>query len=170
MSELTLPELADRAGITPRTIRYYIQIGLLPSPGTSGPGPHYDESYLDRVRLIKRLQRAHMPLAEIRKQLAEIDDQAVHGLVQSFQQVKSGQVSESALSYVRPLLAASLPRDLASIEPPEVPLQPTHSQWDRIALSPDIEVHVQRPLSRRTNRVLDEIIRHAQRLFEEDDP
>src|ERR1700712_4883229 len=66
---LDLTELADRAGVSIRTVRYYIQQGLLPKPEARGPGAHYKEEHLDRLLLIKRLQREHLPLAEIRRVL-----------------------------------------------------------------------------------------------------
>ena len=39
--EYTLQELATIAGVTPRTVRYYISVGLLPSPGQVGPSTRY---------------------------------------------------------------------------------------------------------------------------------
>ena len=50
----TLTDLADLAGVTPRTLRYYLSQGLLPAVGASGPGAKYDDSHLARLRLIKR--------------------------------------------------------------------------------------------------------------------
>ena len=70
----SLTELANLAGVSVRTVRYYQSQGLLSSSGTSGPGAKYGEAHLDRLRLIRRLQREHLPLAEIRRQLDEIDD------------------------------------------------------------------------------------------------
>ena len=37
-SEYSVQDLVDLGGVTPRTIRYYIVQGLLPSPGNAGPG------------------------------------------------------------------------------------------------------------------------------------
>ena len=68
MADYTLQQLADEAGVTPRTIRYYIAQGLLASPG-AGSGARYTDVHLERLRLIRQLQRNHLPLAEIRKQL-----------------------------------------------------------------------------------------------------
>ncbi|MGK2849293.1 MAG: MerR family transcriptional regulator, partial [Candidatus Limnocylindrales bacterium] len=70
----SLTDLADLGGVTPRTVRYYISQGLLPSPFGAGPGPKYDDTDLARLRLIKRLQRDHQPLAEIRKVLDGLGD------------------------------------------------------------------------------------------------
>ena len=63
------PKLADLGGVTPRTVRYYLSSGLLPGVGQSGPGAKYGEDHLGRLRLIRRLQRDHLPLAEIRRRL-----------------------------------------------------------------------------------------------------
>ena len=73
---LSLTELARRADVTPRTVRYYIAQGLIPSP-PAGPGQHYGQSQLQRIALIKRLQREHLPLAEIRGRLSALDDASV---------------------------------------------------------------------------------------------
>ena len=75
--EYTIGELATLAGVTPRTIRYYVSIGLLPSPGQAGPGTRYGEGHLARLRLIRRLQREHLPLGEIAVRLEGLDDVAV---------------------------------------------------------------------------------------------
>src|SRR4051812_35609824 len=69
---LELNQLADRAGVSPRTVRYYIQQGLLPAP-EKGPGAHYGAEHLDRLLLIKRFQKEHLPLAEIRRLIEESD-------------------------------------------------------------------------------------------------
>ena len=55
--EYTISELASLAGVTPRTIRYYISIGLLPSPAQVGPKTAYGDGYLQRLRLIRKLKR-----------------------------------------------------------------------------------------------------------------
>src|SRR5690606_8102425 len=66
---LDLTELALRADVSARTVRYYIQQGLLPAPDSRGPGAHYTIEHLERLRLIRRLQREHLPLAEIRHRM-----------------------------------------------------------------------------------------------------
>ena len=99
-----LLELCDAADVTPRTVRYYVQQGLLPSPDTRGRGARYDRAHLDRIRLIKRLQGRHLPLAEIRAQLSELSDAAVSALVA---EPAAGEKSESALDYVRNVLSGT---------------------------------------------------------------
>ena len=204
----SLTELADLAGVTPRTVRYYITSGLLPSSGRSGPGAKFGDEDLARLRLIRRLQREHLPLAEIRQRLAGLDDDDVRSLAA---EVGPGPM-DSALDYLRkvlepapsppprfdqdpvaapaaaPVLArrmAEIPPEgwrpgpmpaLAAAGPPTTPTEvvrpPTNagdrSQWERIVLAPDIELHVRRPLSRTQNKRVDRLLTIARELLEED--
>ncbi len=65
--DMRIDELARRAGVPTRTIRYYTQQGLLPSPKLRGRVGFYDESHVDRLRLIKELQeKRFLPLSVIR--------------------------------------------------------------------------------------------------------
>src|SRR5918992_1708273 len=105
-----LNELSEAAGVTPRTVRYYVQQGLLPAPSTRGPGTRYDRAHLDRLQLIRRLQREHLPLAEIRRRLEGLDDDGIRAVVAA----SSEQPAESsALEYVRDLLARQSARTVA---------------------------------------------------------
>ena len=47
---------------------------------------------------------------------------------------------------------------------------PERSQWERISLTPDLELHVRRPLSRLQNRQLARLLQLARGLLEEDMP
>src|SRR5438552_143127 len=76
-TDLNLQQFADQAGVTPRTVRYYISQGLLRAPTGLGPNARYTRGHLDRLRLIKRLQQEHQPLAEIRARLERLDDQQI---------------------------------------------------------------------------------------------
>src|SRR4051794_34998863 len=97
----TLTELADLAGVTPRTVRYYIGQGLLPSVGQSGPGAKYGDDHLARLRLIRRLQREHLPLGEIRRRLEGLDDSEIAGLAGS---EAPAAPPDSALEYLATIL------------------------------------------------------------------
>src|SRR4051812_29282786 len=109
----TLTELADLAGVTPRTVRYYIGQGLLPSVGQSGPGAKYGDDHLDRLRVIRRLQREHLPLAEIRRRLDGLDHAEIAELAGS--EAPPGPV-DSALDYLRSVLGGQ--GDLAAPSAP----------------------------------------------------
>jgi DNA-binding transcriptional MerR regulator len=54
---LKIRELVKHTGISKETIHYYIREGLLPKPHKQGRNiAEYDESYIERIRLIKELQ------------------------------------------------------------------------------------------------------------------
>lgn len=103
-SRLTLKELSHRSSVTPRTVHFYIQQGLLPPAGSPGPGAKYNEGHLARLRLIRRLQQEHLPLAEIRKRLEAMGDEAIRMAVAESTADQHPEPA-SALDYVRRLLA-----------------------------------------------------------------
>jgi DNA-binding transcriptional MerR regulator len=55
---LRIGEVAELTGTTPRTIRYYEEIGLLPGSGDRAQGQHraYSDADVERVREIVRLR------------------------------------------------------------------------------------------------------------------
>jgi DNA-binding transcriptional MerR regulator len=214
----SLTELADLAGVTPRTVRYYLASGLLPAVGQTGPGSKYTPGHLARLQLIRRLQAEHLPLAEIRRRLETLGDDEIRDLVGAGEPAPP---TDSALEYLRTVLGGS-PADregrraephptipapsqmvlerrapapaparmlpaagLASrsvVEAPvetyqpspapaaaEPPLRPgDRSQWERIVLMPDIELHIRRPLPRAQNKQVDRLVTIARELLEED--
>ncbi|WKX73319.1 MerR family transcriptional regulator [Streptomyces sp. XD-27] len=82
---LTVDELAARAGVTVRTVRFYSTRGLLPPPEI---GPRrvgrYGPEHLSRLALIEELQHHGMTLAAIERYLHRLpadlsaDDLAIH--------------------------------------------------------------------------------------------
>jgi DNA-binding transcriptional MerR regulator len=56
MSAFTIEELAAHTGMTVRNIRAYQAKHLLHSPTVQGRLGHYDESHIERIELIRRLQ------------------------------------------------------------------------------------------------------------------
>lgn len=209
----SLTELADLAGVTPRTVRYYLAQGLLPAVGQTGPGSKYDSGHLARLRLIRRLQAEHLPLAEIRRRLETLGDEEIRDLVGA---TEAAPPSDSALEYLRTVLGGSLPgqagirANIRPMVPPplrmtvqrpasapsespahstvaEAPVEPDdaspapapadatvrasdRSQWERIVLVPDVELHIRRPLPRAQNKQVDRLVTIARELLEEDRP
>ncbi len=64
-----LDELARVAGVSPRTVRYYVQRGLLPAPAFKGRDTVYTGEHLVRLRGIKFLQERFLPLDAIQAEL-----------------------------------------------------------------------------------------------------
>jgi DNA-binding transcriptional MerR regulator len=75
--ELLIHELAERAGISVRTIRYYIDEGLLPQPSYQGKYSYYTLNYVDRLELIRRLKESYLPLREINEIMNSLTDDQV---------------------------------------------------------------------------------------------
>lgn len=66
----SIGELAALGGVSRRTVRYYVQRGLLEAPTGLGRGRHYRQRHLDALIRIRKLQEAGRPLAEIAAELA----------------------------------------------------------------------------------------------------
>ena len=62
----SIDELADLGGVSRRTVRYYVQEGLVPPPLGVGRGRHYGQPHLDRLLEVKAWQEAGLSLDEIR--------------------------------------------------------------------------------------------------------
>jgi len=220
-----LKDLAARAGVTARTVHFYIQQGLLPPAGAPGPGARYSEAFLARLVLIRRLQREHLPLAEIRHRLAGLDNRAVIELVAATYTPggKAAPRETSALEYIRSVLGQAPPRSAAAppgrpvppaaasrtswlselisplraeaaardeaavreelivreepaatvsaaiVPSPSAPAAPARSQWDRIVLAPDVELHIRRPLTREQNKRVERLLVAAREILQENE-
>ncbi|MDQ2631144.1 MAG: MerR family transcriptional regulator [Actinomycetota bacterium] len=75
---LRMRELAAASGVPVPTIKHYLREGLLPEPvKTSRNMAYYPPEFVDRIKLIKRLQEERfLPLKAIRKVLDEDPDRA----------------------------------------------------------------------------------------------
>nr|WP_290668437.1 MerR family transcriptional regulator [Ardenticatena sp.] len=64
-------ELAKRTGVSPKTIRYYEEIGVLPAPKRAPNGYRiYDEHDVERLRLVVGARRLNLSLDEIKEIIA----------------------------------------------------------------------------------------------------
>jgi DNA-binding transcriptional MerR regulator len=78
---LKMSELAERSGVSTGTIKHYLREGLLGSDGdvlrTSRNMAYYPEEFVERIRLIKRLQEERfMPLRVIREVVSDDPERA----------------------------------------------------------------------------------------------
>ena len=180
----TLTELADLAGVTARTVRYYISQGLLAVDVSPGPGPKYDDTHLARLRLIRRLQAEHQPLAEIRHRLEGLSDDDVLALAEEPQPPPP----DSALDYIRNLTSPGHHRSRTRHRRHALAPERIHSRPHRVGgPGPPVpnpstraralpvgthrprartsRLHVRRPLSRQTAKQVDRLISIARDLF-----
>jgi len=67
--QLSIGELSEAAGVSRRTIRYYVQRGLIPPPMGAGRGHYYTAVHLERLRQIRSLQDDALSLEAIAARL-----------------------------------------------------------------------------------------------------
>ena len=63
-------ELAGLGGVSRRTVRYYVQEGLIPTPYGRGRGAHYGPDHLAQLLRVKSMQERGTSLDAIRSALA----------------------------------------------------------------------------------------------------
>lgn len=92
MGQMVIGQLARRAGVTARTIRFYEALGLLPVPRRNEGGYRvYGEEALLRLRFVRRARELGLSLGEIRdllKRGCRCED------VRSLLERRLGQVNE----------------------------------------------------------------------------
>jgi DNA-binding transcriptional MerR regulator len=104
--ELRIGEVAKLAGTTPRTIRYYEEIGLLPIGGGREPGAHrtYAEADVERLTELLRLKDLLGLTLEELKELVEAEGARAElrrewrGGVED--PVRRRQILEQSLAYI----------------------------------------------------------------------
>jgi DNA-binding transcriptional MerR regulator len=69
----TALELAHLAGVSARTVRFYVQRGLISAPSGRGRGAHFDDRHLGQLRGIKLLRGAGLDLAAIRRHREDLE-------------------------------------------------------------------------------------------------
>jgi DNA-binding transcriptional MerR regulator len=100
---LKMSQLAEASGVSAGTIKHYLREGLLPDPvKTSRNMAYYPADFVDRIKLIKRLQEERfMPLKAIR-QVLDDDPERVRALVEL-----EDRILESALRDERRRISAA---------------------------------------------------------------
>lgn len=103
---LRMRELAEASGVPAPTIKHYLREGLLPEPvKTSRNMAYYPPEFVDRIKLIKRLQEErYLPLKAIKTVLDEDPDRAKAMLElgdQILERALAGERSRTSAAEVR---------------------------------------------------------------------
>lgn len=135
-----LDELAERAKVSVRTVRYYVQRGIVPAPEFRGPDTAYGEEHLARLRAIRVLQERHLPLDEIQSILKPLAPEAVA-------RIADGE----------------LPATLAASTLSPAPKKPTTEgvAWRRHRLAPGLELHIAEDVSAEVRALADALLAQA---------
>jgi Ca-activated chloride channel family protein len=165
---LSIGELADQAGVTPRTIRYYVELGLLPPPSGPGPKAEYSDEHLKRLLFIKGLQIRRLSLEEIRAYLKE-EDGAPLDMPEDMPGPAPASSAADYVAEMRSMYRMSLPdRQL-----PQLSAQRADNfvgePWMRIPITADVELNVRRRGSRIDTRLAKAIEELKRILSEKED-
>lgn len=161
--DLTIKDLAAAANVSVRTVRFYQSQDLLDAPGTRGSSAKYGESHLKRLELIKALQKERLTLDEIRARIQSLDDE---GVVRELDQLTTSR--SSAASYARSIRLAGerpAPLELAFQRSAGAPARRSSDTWERISITPNLELHVRSPLSHRETKLVSRLVELADRLI-----
>ncbi|WP_406090322.1 MerR family transcriptional regulator [Streptomyces sp. NBC_01013] len=90
----SIGELAERAGVTVKAVRFYSDNGLLPEASRSAGGHRrYGTDALGRLRLLRSLRALGLPVREVRRVLDE-EDTATDGAGSVLENAVAGQLRE----------------------------------------------------------------------------
>jgi DNA-binding transcriptional MerR regulator len=129
-----LDELARAAGTSPRTIRYYVQRGLLPAPQFRGKDTAYDHDHLVRLKAIRKLQEAYLPLDAVAAELERRTPEEIERLAEGKDPIPT------------PRAPAPEPRRRTPALPPR------GRSWTRFEVAPGIELSIADDASPRAQR------------------
>ena len=122
-STYSIDQLSAKTGYSIRTIRYYVQEGLLWPPAGRGRGGFYYDSHLQRLLEIRALQAQGLKLAGIQEMLDR------------------GDAPTPAME-----------REI----------------WVKCPVVPGFEIHITKDVEEKERRKIDEIIRIAKSILEEE--
>jgi len=75
----TIGQLAKVTSVAAKTIRYYEQIGVLPTPRrTAGGYRQYDRSGAQRLRFMRRARTLGLSLCDVKTLIASLDGDPIH--------------------------------------------------------------------------------------------
>jgi DNA-binding transcriptional MerR regulator len=157
----SIEELERLTGVRARTIHYWAHEGLFEGPG-AGRGARYTDEHLARLFVIQKLRTEGRPLTEIRTALRRLPRQALDAWVA---QAKAEPPKETPKA--KQLIASWLQERRG----PETRIEAGRvgpTQWQRLALAPGVELHVEQAAPPASRKLVDELVALARRLGQED--
>lgn len=146
----SLRELAQLSGVAGRTIRLYLQRGVLPRPRFMGPATRYQSEHLVWLLAIRRLRTVErLPLSAIGSRLRALTPADLK--IFATENLPAGKIADVLGIQPAPLAQFTLPAGHAL--PPREESSALSSlqvpQWGRIELALGLELHVRDDASAR---------------------
>jgi DNA-binding transcriptional MerR regulator len=172
----SMSELAEKSGLSKRTIHYYVKLGLLPNPGTRGPSTRYQKVLkanhhpLEEIALLLK----KIPRREIARLAAQSDEEVYKAIGHddvrtSIRSSKEAMREEDASEYIENVLNLTSPpleksnRVKSQIQMFNAP--PPTSAWERHSIIQGVEIHVDSAISADSKEKLAKLITFAKNLF-----
>ena len=182
--EFSMEDLAKRSGLSVRTVRYYMQQGLLPGPDTAGKYASYSRRHLDHLAMVQRLKRLHLPLKEIQHLIANMSPGDMQQLLAMQDTIALKRLAlrddevlydreeglSSAKDYIEGL-ARRQARVKHIAESPSVyaqqaaPAPGSPERWSKIRLAEGVELNVREQESRALRDEIGLLIEAARKIF-----
>lgn len=104
MARYTAEDLARLAGLTPRTVRFYVAEKLIEPPRGRGRGAHFDDRHLRQLKRVRLLQASGLDIPGIRAHVSELRDMlASRGLtLEDMDEVWAHQADQAAAVRAEP--------------------------------------------------------------------
>jgi DNA-binding transcriptional MerR regulator len=145
---MKLEELAKQSGVSARTVRYYVQRGLLPAPEFRGRDTTYNEEHLHRLKAIRKLQERFLPLDAIETELKRSSAEQIRKLGEGVQESKGHPYRDPPVQLQNACLA-----------PPSA----TATEWVRWEILPGLEISVSERADAMTRSLAEELRAIAER-------
>lgn len=160
----SISELVRKTGQTQRNIRYYVELGLIPSPEGTGRGARYGEEHVALLRQIRDLQAAGYKLSQIGERLASPSAMRLRRRTPAREESNTSRAGYELFDTERlkggggrptppdtqtsdpgaagALLSARLTgAPEATPSPPRTP-ESSYEHWRRVRITRDIELHL----------------------------
>lgn len=159
--EYRISELAQKAGVSKRTIHYYVGRGLLPPPEGAGVGSTYGEEHLLKLLLIKKLQEKYLPLDKIREMIIGLSTEEARRITEDEKDYESRLNSFKIESYEDDSseavsLDTQAPKDIAI---------PKDRAYIRAELGLGIELHFPAELLQEKVNIIRSIEKYCRKLI-----
>jgi DNA-binding transcriptional MerR regulator len=169
--EYRIGELAEKAGVTKRTIHYYISKGLIPPPEGAGVGSTYNEEHFVKVLLVKKLQEQYLPLDKIRHIISGLSTGEVKRVLEEGGEadcrISTNSITDSgddeAPRYKQKV--DNYTEDMAAVPCRQMMKNPG-TEYIRFDLAFGIELHCPADLIEKYGDLINAVERYARKLFE----
>lgn len=178
--EMTIGELAKKAGVTTRTIRFYVSEGLLPPPQIRGRKNLYSSKHLTALRVITAMKANYLPLSRIALELENLTEEQMTELLAKIEGIQKqgcygiAEMFPAPPSIIRdpqarlvkeehaPYGAQPMPDKAHEDLPPPEYLMNTEN-WKKIRIRDGVELHFKAVRDEAVLNWLEDIVVHARR-------